>query len=107
MGCHWIKIKNADGTETTMHINMATPRKRRCAHCGCPDAKALCDWPVKPAHVDANGNTVPAKTCDKPCCFRCRRHVAENVDYCKDHWGEGSRQDAVQRELFDVHGKPR
>jgi hypothetical protein len=25
-------------------------------------------------------------TCDKPCCYRCRRNVAPNVDYCMDHW---------------------
>jgi hypothetical protein len=25
-------------------------------------------------------------TCDKPCCYRCRRNVATDVDYCMDHW---------------------
>lgn len=23
-----------------------SPRKRKCAHCPCPDTKSLCDWPV-------------------------------------------------------------
>jgi hypothetical protein len=25
-------------------------------------------------------------TCDKPCCYRHRRHVDKDVDYCQDHW---------------------
>jgi hypothetical protein len=31
------------------------------------------------------------RTCDKPCCYRCRRHVSTNVDYCRDHWDEMAR----------------
>jgi len=49
-------------------------RPKKCVHCG-RDADALCDWP-----------TGGGKTCDKPCCSKCRMHVGPNVDYCKDHW---------------------
>lgn len=151
MPCHW---QNVPGVGM-VHFNLATPRKLRCAFCNCPDAKALCDWPMmKPVPVDfksidelkigdclsnASGSwrakilsisvgppadkysppgyvacisviqtvgtvahalrTVtlgPATmgrafverpgTCDKPCCFRCRRHVDTDRDYCRDHW---------------------
>lgn len=78
------------------------PRKRRCAHCGSRDAKALCDWPM------GNG-----KTCDKPCCYRCRRSPDTNVHYCLDHWSaeartpeparvEPRRAEATQARLFDA-----
>jgi hypothetical protein len=149
---HW---QNVPGLGM-VHFNMATPRKRRCAHCDCPDAKALCDWPMVVAkriksideiNVDdvitqshgwrarilsilvgpapgiwqtqsgycvralvlqrAEGIQLPRPlesgfmldqwmierlrverpgTCDKPCCFRCRRHVDTDRDYCRDHW---------------------
>src|SRR3569623_17285 len=153
MACHW---ENVPGVGL-VHFNMAKPRRRRCAHCDCPDAKALCDWPmVKPVRftsvTELNIDDVvcqsygwrarilsitlgpPAQrfsyqsgwytrvlildrghhiglpaarmelpvvmdtwalarlrverpgTCDKPCCYRCRRNVAPNVDYCMDHW---------------------
>jgi len=29
----------------------------------------------------------PGGTCDNACCFRHRRHVGPNRDYCMDHWG--------------------
>lgn len=153
MPCHW---QNVPGWGL-VHFNMAKTPRRKCAHCACPDAKALCDWPVvKPTRfgsvedlldddvlvqphgwrarilsitlgppaqrfswqqgwylrvllLNRGGNTPPvegrielpfvvdswlmtrlrverAGTCDKPCCFRCRRSPAPNVDYCKDHW---------------------
>jgi hypothetical protein len=152
MACHWHKLP--DGS--VMHFNMATLRKRRCAHCDCRDAKALCDWPMVVAKRiksidDLNVDDVitqshgwrarilsitlgpPAErfscrsgwymrlavlntglnitsvrwleiaftfdlwaierlrverpgTCDKPCCFRCRRHIGPDRDYCMDHW---------------------
>lgn len=25
-------------------------------------------------------------TCDAPCCFRHRRHIGPDKDYCQDHW---------------------
>jgi hypothetical protein len=40
--CHW---QNVPGFGM-VHFNIAAPRKRRCAHCDCRDAKALCDWPM-------------------------------------------------------------
>jgi hypothetical protein len=70
MACHWHKLP--DGT--TVHINMATPRKRRCAFCDCRDAKALCDYRLP-----------SGKTCDKAICFRHRVHVGADRDYCLDH----------------------
>lgn len=39
-------------------------------------------------------------TCDKPCCFRCRRHVAKDVDYCMDHWDLDAPETKAQGELF-------
>lgn len=30
-------------------------------------------------------------TCDKACCFRHRRHVGPDRDYCMDHWREWER----------------
>jgi hypothetical protein len=152
MPCHWHKLP--DGS--MVHINMAAPRKRHCAFCDCPDAKALCDWPmvkgvafkieelnpgdilVQPTLPGWRARLLEATvidgqyavcaevrvtlitqtplfsglkkppfdirftlptvsfakyyrverpgTCDKPCCFRCRRHVGPDRDYCMDHW---------------------
>lgn len=138
MACHWQDVPGVG----MVHFNIARPRKRRCAHCDCPDAKALCDWPViKLARFKVNELAVedivaspagtwraridslefipqegeikfhatviatgaktafalfPANvhlmrverpdTCNKPCCFRCRRHVGPDKDYCRDHW---------------------
>ena len=142
MPCHW---ENVPGLGW-VHMNVAAPRKRKCAHCGCPDAKTLCDWPMDrpvrfyriedlsigdvivqrhgwrgriaaielPATVRAEVITRGDRaqpllhrvesmfaldewliarlrverpgTCDKPCCFRCRRHVGPDRDYCLDHW---------------------
>jgi hypothetical protein len=171
MACHWVKLRAKDGTEFTAHVNMSGPRKRKCAHCGCPDAKALCDWPMKKpirfepfdaVGVDdvlvqpggwrariigitpmvANWNDslrfiqvralvlslgemrkthirpfetsfgistenfkkfrVEGKaTCDKPCCYRHRRHVDKDVDYCMDHWDAMARPpEPAQARLF-------
>lgn len=30
-------------------------------------------------------------TCDKACCFRHRRHVGPDRDYCMDHWRDWER----------------
>jgi hypothetical protein len=154
MPCHW---QNMPGLGL-VHFNIATPRKRRCAHCDCPDAKALCDWPMavskrvesidelnvddvitqshgwrarvlsitlgppaerfscwsgwymRVAVLNTGLNIMPVRnleisvtfdpqaighfrverpgTCDKPCCFRCRRHVGPDRDYCMDHWNQ-------------------
>jgi hypothetical protein len=78
MACYWTKFKDRDGVEHMVHLNVSAPRRKRCAFCTCPDAKALCDYPVV-----RNGK---AGTCDKPCCFRHRRHVGDNRDHCMDHW---------------------
>jgi hypothetical protein len=139
MACHWIKFRDADGVEHVAHVNMAKPRRRKCAYCDCPDAKALCDWkmikPVRfskwnsinvgdtlvyasglrvrilsidgapgylilraqasaraPEYVfngyDGNVDMFRVErpgTCDKPICYRCRRHVGPNRDYCLTH----------------------
>lgn len=87
MPCHWIKFRDKDGVEHTAHVKMAAPRRRKCAFCDCPDAKALCDYPM------GNG-----KTCDKPCCSNCRQHIGPDRDYCKDHWTYEARK--AQGELF-------
>jgi hypothetical protein len=87
MPCRWIKFRDKDGNEHVAHVKLAAPRKRKCAFCGCPDAKALCDYP-----------TGPGKTCDKPCCSNCRQHVGPDRDYCRDHWDFASRE--AQGKLF-------
>jgi hypothetical protein len=91
MACHWAWMTNPDGSRWWVHFNIRTPRRRKCAHCGCPDAKALCDWKIG-----------GGKTCDKPCCFKCRRHVDTNVDYCMDHWDAiGWPPEPVQARLIE------
>ena len=70
-----------------VHLKMARPRKRKCAHCGAPDAQYLCDWPM----------TDGDKTCDKPCCARCSVRVGTDRDYCKGHPRAGAI--AVQTSL--------
>ncbi len=98
MPCHWFKFKDKDGNEHWAHVNMSAPRKRKCAFSGCPDAKTLCDYPVAAAFTDFQGNLIPAKTCDKPCCSNCRQHVGPDRDYCRDHWDFQSRE--AQGKLF-------
>ena len=64
----------------------ADPRAAFCGH----TAGSLCDWPI------AKG-----RTCDKPCCYRCLRHVGKDVDYCRDHWDIMSAEPTpAQGELF-------
>ncbi len=39
-------------------------------------------------HVGQTFTTERPGTCDKPCCFKHRRHVGPNRDYCMDHCHE-------------------
>jgi hypothetical protein len=88
MPCKWIRQcmthapGECDGTGpacqvTTIHLNMSSPRRKKCAFCGDPNAGALCDYPL-----EGGG------TCDKSCCYRHRRHVGRDRDYCADHWDQ-------------------
>jgi len=47
-----------------------------CVGCGRP-SDLLCDYPL---HGEKNG-----KTCDKPICRRCAKHVGHNRDFCPAH----------------------
>ena len=72
MPCHTMKISGGGYAIVCTRGRKAKP----CAFCGKPSDK-LCDWPV------GNG-----KTCDKPCCVKCSRHVGPDQDFCKDHEGQ-------------------
>jgi hypothetical protein len=151
MGCE-VREWEFDGVQSQVILcgSGINPKPKKCAFCGCKNAKALCDWPMEKekcvmaktlrvgdtwvtqmAHkfakiaeiepLDARGfitddvfvklrfwvaiphhkapypymrlnddlvMTVRPGTCDKPCCFRHRRHPAPNVDFCMDHWKE-------------------
>lgn len=53
-------------------------KKRRapmCSVCRSIPSTKLCDGP----------GTRPGKTCDKPLCHNCAKHVHPDTDYCPEH----------------------
>jgi hypothetical protein len=49
MACHVLTLPNGG----TAIVCCPRPRRRKCSQCGCPDAKALCDWPMlKPVRFE-------------------------------------------------------
>lgn len=67
--------KPDDGGDVIFGFVCGRGRVRRCSTCGRPSTK-LCDWPL---------TGKPAKTCDRPICTNCARHIEPDTDYCPAH----------------------
>ncbi len=74
MSCHVIKLK--DGS-TMIACSRGRQPKPKCYICGKP-ADLLCDYVLEIG--------LKNPTCDRPLCSEHRVKIANDIDYCPEHW---------------------